>query len=263
VSGLDDLLGYRQRLDFGESAVGNSANPGSSGSYKIIQELNVSAKPNKSVSPETNVRHKITWWRVPLALTAALLVTAFIHKPGAFWRGVPVAFFGELIQLWAASHLHKDKKFTISGPYAYVRNPMYVGRFFLLLGFFIMTGNLFLIVAYVALFAGYAQARVRREENRLQRIFEPHYQRYCAEVHRWLPRLRPYSHADGRRASWAQVCFNGEQLILLGMIVVLAMVYLRIEDLPIFFFALACVGIVLLILAITRVTTKGKIELKS
>jgi protein-S-isoprenylcysteine O-methyltransferase Ste14 len=156
----------------------------------------------------------------------------FITARHAFWAGVPVALVGELIQMWAASHLHKDERLAISGPYSHVRNPMYIGRFILGLGFFVMTWKLYLIVGYVVLFAGYAHTRVSREERRLKEIFAPDYQRYCGEIRRWLPRIGAYSGSEPRGASWTQVRANHEQINLIGLLVVLAAVYLRIDRLP-------------------------------
>ncbi len=183
-------------------------------------------------SIEEKVRLTMAWYRVPLMALLTITVVVFIRNMQAFWIGVPIAVFGELIQMWAASQLHKNEYFTVSGPYSHVRNPMYIGRFFLGLGFFIMLWNPYIVVAYVVLFAAYAHMRVKREEIRLQQIFAPHYQHYCSEIRRWLPRLKPYSRSESKNASWKQVCVNHEQLNLYGLIVVLIAVYLRIERLP-------------------------------
>ena len=67
-----------------------------------------------------------------------------------------------------------------------------------------------------------------REESRLQVIFAPEYQDYCKEIRRWLPSVKPYSKSEGRKAMWTQVCANHEQLNLYGLIVILAMVFVRI-----------------------------------
>lgn len=182
-----------------------------------------------TVSFEEKLRRTITWYRVPLMALATIGVVGFIHEKIWFWHGAPVALFGELIQVWATSHLVKDERLTISGPYSHVRNPMYIGRFFLGLGFFIMTSNPYLIACYVILFAAYAHMRVLREEKRLIEIFGPAYQHYCTEIRRWLPRIKPYSRSESRRASWSQVCANHEQIVFIGVIVVLVAVYLRID----------------------------------
>jgi protein-S-isoprenylcysteine O-methyltransferase Ste14 len=192
---------------------------------EVVAQLESSA----TVSFEEKLRRKITWYRVPLMALATVALVGFLHREAAFWYGAPVAVFGELIQVWATSHLHKDERLTISGPYSHVRNPMYIGRFFLGLGFFIMTWSPYAVAGYVVLFAIYAHMRVVREEARLKQIFAPAYQYYCDEIRRWLPRLRPYSRSESRRASWTQVCANHEQIVLIGVLVVLALVYIRID----------------------------------
>lgn len=192
----------------------------------------MSVEAGADIGLEEKVRRTVTWYRVPLMAIAVVALAAFMHEPQAFWYGAPVAVLGELIQMWAGSQLHKDQHLTISGPYSHVRNPMYIGRFILGLGFFIITNNPFLIAGYVVLFAAYAHMRVAREESRLIVIFEPDYQRYCSEIRRWLPRLKPYSRSESKNASWAQVCANHENINLLGVLVVLAAVYLRIAKIP-------------------------------
>lgn len=181
---------------------------------------------------EDRIHRKMTYYRVPLMLVAVLALVAFIHRIDAFWWGAPVCLFGELIQMWAASHLHKDERLTVSGPYSHVRNPMYLGRFFLGLGLLIMTWNPWLVGVYVVGFAVYAHLRVRREEARLIEIFGEDYQRYCRETHRWLPGFRAYSGSEARGASWRQVCANHEQINMIGLIIVLVALYLRIERIP-------------------------------
>ncbi|MCE5197750.1 MAG: isoprenylcysteine carboxylmethyltransferase family protein [Armatimonadota bacterium] len=189
----------------------------------------MSVKQEAGVSLEDKIHRTITWYRVPLMAIATAALVSLLHSKQAFWYAVPVIVLGELIQLWATSHLHKDKHFTISGPYSHVRNPMYFGRFFVGLGYFIMTWNPCLVIGYVILYSIYANLRVGREERRLQVIFEPHYQHYCTEIRRWIPRLKPYSKSENRRAKWSQVCANHEQIVAIGILVVTALVYLRID----------------------------------
>ncbi|MGC8863517.1 MAG: methyltransferase family protein [Armatimonadota bacterium] len=185
-----------------------------------------------TASLEDRLHRTLTWYRVPLMAVAAVVLVGFMTQKSAFWVGAPVALLGELVQMWAASHLHKDEHLTVSGPYSYVRNPMYIGRFVLGLGFFLMTANIYLLAGYVILFAIYAHLRVRREERRLSEIFAPDYQDYCAQIRRWIPSLRPYSRSHARRASWSRLCANHEQINLIGLLVVLLAVYLRIDRLP-------------------------------
>ena len=188
----------------------------------------MSVESGAEIGLEEKVRRTVTWYRVPLMAIALVALAAFIHDARVFWYGAPVAVLGELIQMWAGSQLHKDQHLTISGPYSHVRNPMYIGRFVLGLGFFIMTNNLYIIAGYVILFAAYAHTRVLREESRLKVIFAPDYQHYCSEIGRWFPRPKPYSRSESKNASWAQVCANHENINMLGTLAVLAAMYLRI-----------------------------------
>jgi len=190
----------------------------------------MSVRSDVELGLEEKVRRKITWYRVPLMAIATVALAAFIHDARLFWYGAPVAVLGELIQMWAGSQLHKDQHLTISGPYSHVRNPMYIGRFVLGLGFFIMTGLPYLIAGYFVVFAAYAHMRVQREEGRLKVIFAPDYQHYCSEIRRWLPTPKPYSRSETKNASWAQVCANHENINMLGTLIVLAAVYLRIVN---------------------------------
>src|SRR3989304_4033718 len=55
------------------------------------------------------------------------LASAFV--PGAF-----ITLFGEGLRLWAAGHLRKNKQLTATGPYSYVKNPLYIGTLLITVG---------------------------------------------------------------------------------------------------------------------------------
>jgi protein-S-isoprenylcysteine O-methyltransferase Ste14 len=66
--------------------------------------------------------------------------------------GLPVALAGVWIRAWAAGHLEKNQKLTTSGPYRWVRNPLYLGTFLAALGFGIAAGRWWLPVLFSAVF---------------------------------------------------------------------------------------------------------------
>jgi protein-S-isoprenylcysteine O-methyltransferase Ste14 len=185
-----------------------------------------------NTSFEDKLYRTFTWYRVPLLLVPFALLALYVHRLDAFWWGAAVAVFGQLIQTWSGAHIHKDQKLTVSGPYCHARNPMYIGRFFLILGFVMMTWNPYVIAAYVILFAVYAQLRVLREEPRLRELFAADYEHYCSEVRRWLPRLKRYSRAEPRRASWACVRENHEDIHFAALFLILAGLLVRIHQYP-------------------------------
>jgi hypothetical protein len=127
---------------------------------------------------------------VRFVLGAALLLPIAYYAPRSpLYLEFTVSLFGQAIQLWALAALVKNRQLTVRGPYALVRNPMYLGRFFLVLGFVMVTENAWVIGAYTALYWFYMRNRVRREEARLASLFGDAYRVYGERVNRFLPDL--------------------------------------------------------------------------
>ncbi len=86
-----------------------------------------------------------TWiqrWRVPLGfLSAAIFIVLARPTPRALLIGAGVSLIGLGIRAWAAGHIRKNAELATSGPYAFTRNPLYLGSFFLGLGFTIASGR--------------------------------------------------------------------------------------------------------------------------
>lgn len=126
--------------------------------------------------------------RVPLVLILVALM-AYYARVELLCAGFAVSMFGQLIQLWSFASLVKNEQLTARGPYVMVRNPMYLGRFFLILGFILVTGNIWVVVVYSVFYWFYMDNRVRREEQRLAQLLGEPYRVYCANVRRFLPNL--------------------------------------------------------------------------
>ena len=161
-----------------------------------------------------------------------ILIISYLHSMKFFLIGLPVCILGEAVQMWATSHLHKDQKLTISGPYSHIRNPMYFGRFFVGLGLFIMTANPLLVGIYLLAYVIYVYSRVGREEKRLRDIFGEPYINYCSEINRFFPKIKPYSRSENRKASWKQLCVNHEQIVATGIALALIIIYFRLLTIP-------------------------------
>src|SRR5688572_28506145 len=76
-----------------------------------------------------------------------------------------------------------------SGLYSHVRNPMYVGNFFLIIGLAIASNSWVFALAGVTLALGMHKTIVAAEESFLRSKFGPQFVAYCARVPRWVPRL--------------------------------------------------------------------------
>ena len=146
------------------------------------------------------------WLMLPLAF-AMVLCTWYETEPGGLILalGVPAFCAGWALRIWAQMHLHYrlkvKKKLTTTGPYAYVRNPIYIANTLILLGMCAMSELLWLgpvVLAYCALVYTFV---VRFEEGRLAAKYGAPYLDYLRRVPRWLPLRRPWAllgHIDVR-----------------------------------------------------------------
>ena len=147
-----------------------------------------------------------------LALPAALL--AFAGKPSAFSIavGLPVAFAGEAVRAWAVGYSGVTTRgdhvtapaLVTAGPYAYVRNPLYVGNAITALGFALaFTGGngralrSALVLGSLATMLGVYAVIVPHEERYLRETFGEAYDAYAEAVPRVLPRLAPAGSQTG------------------------------------------------------------------
>ena len=85
------------------------------------------------------------------------------------------------------------KELVVSGMYRFVRNPMYVAVLSIIFGQALLLGSTTLLVYAIALWVAFHSFVMLYEEPTLRMQFGRSYDVYCANVSRWLPRLRPWS----------------------------------------------------------------------
>ena len=161
---------------------------------EIFRDMDVNILPLASnlihrVFNDKRIRGFFTRLRYPFFLVAIILVIPKMD-PDLFFPAICISLFGELLQLWCFSSLDKNKKLSNKGPYAFTRNPMYTGRFFVFFGFLLLTGDIWLIVIYSSIYYFYVITRIKREEVRLRNLFEDSYENYCRKVNRFLPSFK-------------------------------------------------------------------------
>jgi protein-S-isoprenylcysteine O-methyltransferase Ste14 len=81
-------------------------------------------------------------------------------------------------------------EFVAVGPYAYVRNPMYIGGFILLVGFGLYHVSLSILILAVILIVVFHFFVLIVEEPNLERLFGKSYLDYKKKTNRWLPKLK-------------------------------------------------------------------------
>jgi len=135
-------------------------------------------------------------WRVPLGFAcAALFLVLAQPTSGTLIVGAAVALPGLLLRAWASGHLRKNEALATTGPYAYTRNPLYLGSFLIGLGFTIAAGRIVLVLIFFVMIAGIYLPVMRVESATLADLFGKKYVRYAREVPLLFPRLTPYRQA--------------------------------------------------------------------
>jgi len=176
----------------------------------------------RSAFNHPGLRSVLVRLRVPLAIIAIAVAIPFLKRD---WlaAGFLVSMLGELIQLWSFASLDKNSDLAIRGPYAMVRNPMYLGRFFIIFGFLMLLANVWILVVYTLVYWFYMDTRVEREEAHLRPIFGARYEDYCRQVHRFIPGP-PLAGQPVAYWSWQLFRQNNATVNLLGTLVVWAIV---------------------------------------
>jgi protein-S-isoprenylcysteine O-methyltransferase Ste14 len=129
--------------------------------------------------------------------------------------GVPLSLAGLAIRAWAAGHLEKNLTLAESGPYAWVRNPLYVGTLAVAAGLVIASRRWELGVLFAAMFLLVYLPVVELEEQHLRELF-PAYADYARRVRKLTPRWPP--RPSPQRFRWAVYQRNREYQALLGFL---------------------------------------------
>ena len=167
----------------------------------------------------SNAAALIARWRVRLGYVLAVLVLFFARpSPPIVAIGALVGIVGLWLRAYAAGYLHKQEVLTVTGPYAYTRNPLYLGSAVLALGAGIATHSWISGAILLIYFAVVYSVVMRREEGELLGHHGAAFQEYAAAVPLFLPRLTAarLPVASAGQFSFAQYKKNHEYQAALG-----------------------------------------------
>ncbi len=163
-------------------------------------------------------------WRVRLGYPVSAVVLLLARpSPNSILAGAAVGAIGLWVRARAAGHLRKQEVLTTTGPYAYTRNPLYLGSFILTVGAAIAAHfwpSALILFSYFALFYSFVMQREERE------LYEHHgdaFREYARAVPLFLPRLTPakLSVASAAPFSFAQYNRNREYRAAIGFLLLL------------------------------------------
>jgi protein-S-isoprenylcysteine O-methyltransferase Ste14 len=163
--------------------------------------------------------------RVPLGFLFAVFYF-WVARPS--WRslmlGSIVVAPGLLIRALASGHVRKNEALATSGPYAYTRNPLYLGSLVMGVGFCVAARSWWVGLALVVMFVVIYLPVIRDEEAFLRRTF-PEFEEYARGVPRMLPRFTRVADAsteDSTGFSLALYLKHREYNALLGALGMMA-----------------------------------------
>jgi len=182
------------------------------------------------------------WTSLPLPLALALLLIPSGNASGApalLLLGATIAGAGELLRLWAVRHIgvisrtRSDRlgPLVSTGPFAFVRNPLYLGNIALWVGFAVSAHLVWLVPIFIVVLSLEYHAIVRWEEELLASRRGDEYRTYAARVPRWIPSIAASPIVDSRQAivdsrppttnSWRETFFSER-----GTLIAIAVGYL-------------------------------------
>jgi protein-S-isoprenylcysteine O-methyltransferase Ste14 len=169
-------------------------------------------------------------WRVRAGYPLAAVFFWLAHPSAeSLWTGTAIAAFGLMIRAAAAGHLRKHEQLSTSGPYAYTRNPLYLGSAFLALGMVVAARSwpaALIIFLYLAVFYPLV---MRREEDELRRKYGSAFDEYAAAVPQFIPRVRTrgVSGPTSAQFSWDSYVANREWQASVGVGFVVLMLWVK------------------------------------
>jgi protein-S-isoprenylcysteine O-methyltransferase Ste14 len=167
----------------------------------------------------------LTRFRVRLGYPVAAVVFWFARPvPRMILAGALMGAVGLGIRGWAAGYLRKQEELAVAGPYAYTRNPLYLGSAVLLVGLALAASSWISAALAVAYFAVFYSAVMRREEADLRQKFGPVFEEYARAVPLFFPRWSAFRAETANGVfSWRQYWRNREYRAALGCLFILGL----------------------------------------
>jgi len=129
-------------------------------------------------------------WRVRFGYPLAIAVLYFSRPaPRRILLGALVGVLGLWVRTYAAGYLHKQEVLTVTGPYAYTRNPLYLGSAILAVGAGLATQSWISVSVLIVYFAVFYSMVMQREAKELRLRHGASFEAYASAVPLFIPRL--------------------------------------------------------------------------
>ncbi len=165
--------------------------------------------------------------RVPLGFAFAALYL-WLARPTlrSVLIGASLVIPGLVIRALASGHLQKNEQLATGGPYAFTRNPLYLGSLILSVGFALAARSWWILAGIVLLFFVIYLPVIRGEEGFLRERF-PQFDEYAREVPSLFPRVSRFSQRSGS-FSWELYWKHREYNATLGSAAIVAALVVKL-----------------------------------
>jgi protein-S-isoprenylcysteine O-methyltransferase Ste14 len=181
--------------------------------------------PVANAGAQEDAAARLARWRVPLGFVTAAAAFVLARPTWASWSaGFAVACVGGAMRVWAAGHIEKSREVTTTGPYRWMRHPLYVGSAVLALGVVIASRSVTLAALTALYLAATFWAAIRTEEAFLKRTFGSAYDAYTQSDEARSHEVRP-----ARRFSIERAWRNREYRALVGLLVGFLLLAMRVR----------------------------------
>ena len=191
------------------------------------------------MTEDTQARSSVSWSRIARRIRVPL---GFLFAVFYFWRARPdwislalggvVAAAGVFFRAMASGHVKKNEQLATTGPYAYCRNPLYLGSIIIAIGFAIGSRDFWVAIGIIGLFSAIYVPVIRGEETFLREKFAG-FDDYAKRVPRMLPRFTAARYGDDDGGfSMALYLKHREWNALLGSVLLAGALILKMTFLP-------------------------------
>lgn len=166
---------------------------------------------------KSKFKNTVYRWRVRAGFIG-LILAILLSRPNLYSLigGMGLCSLGLLLRTWASGHLKKEKELTISGPYRFTRNPLYLANFIIGLSVILASYSWRMVGIFVAYFLLFYPVALIREKKKMNTFFPEEYEKYKKNVPLFFPFFRSLPTSYKNKFSWRLYKKNKEYRALLG-----------------------------------------------
>jgi len=158
-------------------------------------------------------------WRVRAGFVC-LVLAIILSRPSLYSLigGMGICLLALILRTWASGHLKKEKELTISGPYQFTRNPLYLANFIIGISVVVASYSWWMVGIFIAYFLLFYPVALKREREKMKKLFPGEYEKYKKKVPFFLPSLKTSLSSFKNKFSWRLYKKNREYRALLGAV---------------------------------------------